>query len=446
MRKGFTLIELLVVIAIIAILAAILFPVFARAREKARSTKCLNNIRQICVAITMYVQDNNTTVFPDPGAKAWSSHLTAYNEPTIYDCPSSSAAGSNMAPEYAVNATLFGKAFSDVKKPADTVLVGDRRSASPQANFAMLDVNTDLDGRHGNGANFGLADGHVEFAGFKVGATTRASNAVAVKGWILNPTGSESQTMLKFGAQASAATEAGFATTLSKANTLEATGWPIAFYRKRTSALYAPNAGYPAFAYGTKYMDAGGSGAGITFTNTGAVAYHPYAAQVANNQRWFTVVADSRSMLHSYAYDGACGYDGVGPTNNSTYAGTLLGKWPGEAYGNNGVPMPCARIDLPANGVKMYQVAVVVVAAADDVVKKVTATCAVAPVGLNPSSSVFTAQSSWEFTNPGNKDWGMMTTTVDRSFNVYLRDHGYDDVTGKACTALFGVFLQPYNP
>jgi len=57
-RRGFTLIELLVVIAIIAILAAILFPVFAKARESAKRTTCLNNMRQIGVSIMMYVDDN----------------------------------------------------------------------------------------------------------------------------------------------------------------------------------------------------------------------------------------------------------------------------------------------------------------------------------------------------------------------------------------------------
>jgi len=57
LRRGFTLIELLVVIAIIAILAAILFPVFAQAREKARQTSCLSNLKQSGTATLMYVQD-----------------------------------------------------------------------------------------------------------------------------------------------------------------------------------------------------------------------------------------------------------------------------------------------------------------------------------------------------------------------------------------------------
>ncbi len=56
-RDAFTLIELLVVIAIIAILAAILFPVFARARESARTTSCLSNVKQLCLAALMYAQD-----------------------------------------------------------------------------------------------------------------------------------------------------------------------------------------------------------------------------------------------------------------------------------------------------------------------------------------------------------------------------------------------------
>ena len=64
-RRGFTLIELLVVIAIIAILAAILFPVFARAREKARQTSCLSNLKQIGLAVMMYAQDYDEC-YPEP--------------------------------------------------------------------------------------------------------------------------------------------------------------------------------------------------------------------------------------------------------------------------------------------------------------------------------------------------------------------------------------------
>src|SRR5207302_5003455 len=64
MRKAFTLIELLVVVAIIAILAAILFPVFAQAREKARTATCTSNLRQLVTATQMYLQDYDGYFFP----------------------------------------------------------------------------------------------------------------------------------------------------------------------------------------------------------------------------------------------------------------------------------------------------------------------------------------------------------------------------------------------
>jgi prepilin-type N-terminal cleavage/methylation domain-containing protein/prepilin-type processing-associated H-X9-DG protein len=63
-RKGFTLIELLVVIAIIGILAAMVFPVFARARESARKAVCLSNVKNIALAVNMYLADNNDTLWP----------------------------------------------------------------------------------------------------------------------------------------------------------------------------------------------------------------------------------------------------------------------------------------------------------------------------------------------------------------------------------------------
>ena len=72
-RRGFTLIELLVVIAIIAILAAILFPVFAKAREKARQSSCLNNVKQISVALLQYSQDYDER-FPKGDSAAWGDY------------------------------------------------------------------------------------------------------------------------------------------------------------------------------------------------------------------------------------------------------------------------------------------------------------------------------------------------------------------------------------
>jgi len=95
-RRGFTLIELLVVIAIIAILAAILFPVFARAREQARKTSCLSNCKQLGTAHMMYAQDYDevlvpvaTGVCPGPDAYGWADLCYPYikNE-KVFDCPS----------------------------------------------------------------------------------------------------------------------------------------------------------------------------------------------------------------------------------------------------------------------------------------------------------------------------------------------------------------------
>jgi len=76
-RHGFTLIELLVVIAIIAILAAILFPVFAKAREKARAISCLSNMKQLSLGLTQYAQDNDET-YPRGQANGGGAYSLAY--------------------------------------------------------------------------------------------------------------------------------------------------------------------------------------------------------------------------------------------------------------------------------------------------------------------------------------------------------------------------------
>jgi prepilin-type N-terminal cleavage/methylation domain-containing protein/prepilin-type processing-associated H-X9-DG protein len=98
--RGFTLIELLVVIAIIAILAAILFPVFARARENARRSSCLSNMKQIGLGLAQYVQDNDSVLPSDwtgasgfsssnPNIIMWTDAIQPYvKNNQLFDCPS----------------------------------------------------------------------------------------------------------------------------------------------------------------------------------------------------------------------------------------------------------------------------------------------------------------------------------------------------------------------
>jgi prepilin-type N-terminal cleavage/methylation domain-containing protein/prepilin-type processing-associated H-X9-DG protein len=128
---GFTLIELLVVIAIIAILAAILFPVFAQAREKARASGCLSNGKQIALAISMYAQDYDETFPFDIQASGtvnevwWADVVQPYiktgNRGGILTCPSASSAGY----AYSFNDAMSGKGIASATAPADTVLTSD---------------------------------------------------------------------------------------------------------------------------------------------------------------------------------------------------------------------------------------------------------------------------------------------------------------------------------
>jgi prepilin-type N-terminal cleavage/methylation domain-containing protein/prepilin-type processing-associated H-X9-DG protein len=194
LARGFTLIELLVVIAIIAILAAILFPVFAKAREKARTNSCINNQRQIAIAVSMYIQDNDEKIFPDSQSSSWAKYLKDYNEPSIYDCQSEDGRGTNNTPEYGFNEWNFSAALGDIKKPEATVMTADLNVNSvspptgapspPNSNYTLRTESTDVDitPRHNNGAVFSFMDGHVEFLDLK-GDPSMAS--LATKGWIL---------------------------------------------------------------------------------------------------------------------------------------------------------------------------------------------------------------------------------------------------------------------
>jgi prepilin-type N-terminal cleavage/methylation domain-containing protein/prepilin-type processing-associated H-X9-DG protein len=142
-RGGFTLIELLVVIAIIAILAAILFPVFAQAREKARASGCLSNQKQIALAFNMYAQDYDETyplafitglVSPVTGRDyRWEEAVTPYiksgNVGGILTCPSAPS----RAFAYSMNPAIAGQSMARAGNPADTVLTADGAQVANQA-------------------------------------------------------------------------------------------------------------------------------------------------------------------------------------------------------------------------------------------------------------------------------------------------------------------------
>ncbi|RYG56957.1 DUF1559 domain-containing protein [bacterium] len=134
-RKGFTLIELLVVIAIIAILAAILFPVFGRARENARRSSCQSNLKQVGLGIAQYTQDYDEKmpvayweITPGGRQFAWKDAVQPYVKSIqIFACPSNTIntrgtynTATNMPASYSPNSTQLQGAFGSSGGTADS--------------------------------------------------------------------------------------------------------------------------------------------------------------------------------------------------------------------------------------------------------------------------------------------------------------------------------------
>jgi|GEM_PF-1213502 prepilin-type N-terminal cleavage/methylation domain len=203
-RPGFTLIELLVVIAIIAILAAILFPIFATAREKARQTPCLSNLKQIGLAWLMYAQDYDEEACPSyyysedfrfetawdfrmdwgtivNGVPKWEYGLLgAYAKSgELHNCPSFSGnAWGRPYTGYAYNASYVGGdvfagiphcTLAQIEDPAGTVVLAEGGFGRPVAAQNYLRAPSDVlfqagkvHFRHLKAATVAYADGHVK--------------------------------------------------------------------------------------------------------------------------------------------------------------------------------------------------------------------------------------------------------------------------------------------
>lgn len=219
-RSGFTLIELLVVIAIIAILAAILFPVFARARENARRSSCQSNLKQIVLGVTQYTQDYDEKFPLYSGARTttvttpygWADSLQPYLKSTqVYQCPSDTNPPPTVEPveqqdgytDYIYNVSLSrppasltptGISTAALQFPTLTLIFldakiykggsnhfeyGNARFASRGAgSTAALARDPTLDQRHLGGMNIAFCDGHVKW--YK-GSDGNATTAFGVK-------------------------------------------------------------------------------------------------------------------------------------------------------------------------------------------------------------------------------------------------------------------------
>jgi prepilin-type N-terminal cleavage/methylation domain-containing protein/prepilin-type processing-associated H-X9-DG protein len=164
-RRGFTLIELLVVIAIIAILAAILFPVFGKAREKARQSQCTSNQKQIALAFQIYSQENqerlplafntdaNSNGQYDAGdSLAWLDLINMPAGGKMMRCPSREKSSAFIS-DYAYDSALSGLTLAEIADPSGAILTAD--SEDPAGTFCET-------APHNGKLIAAYVDGHVE--------------------------------------------------------------------------------------------------------------------------------------------------------------------------------------------------------------------------------------------------------------------------------------------
>jgi prepilin-type N-terminal cleavage/methylation domain-containing protein/prepilin-type processing-associated H-X9-DG protein len=208
-RRGFTLIELLVVIAIIAILAAILFPVFAQAREKARAISCLSNMKQIGTALMMYVQDydeqfpsGSKLAFPNGPAnpnpyvygEGWGGQIYPYSKNAqILKCPddsTSSLNAQNGVEALYPNSYIFNRNIAQspsdasLNAPANTVGLAEVKNV--QADVTAADeVGTSTKFP----AQFSSAGDGLIYLGSAIGTSTSAIQGASTQGLAVYETG-----------------------------------------------------------------------------------------------------------------------------------------------------------------------------------------------------------------------------------------------------------------